>query len=144
MAAYKIAVTRSAIDYIRARPSKNPVIASLPYKVSSLFMLHRIREVWLNDKAREKSPGPMEVDETWIGGKRKNMQAAQRKSMMGCGSAGKTAVVGAKDRATNQIAARSVQNTDSETLQGFVREHAAPGAKVYTDSATCALCLLKI
>ena len=32
---------------------------------------------------------------------------------------GKAAVVGAKDRKTNRVAARVVENTDRETLQGF-------------------------
>ena len=89
-----------------------------------------------NRKGGAGNPPPTGARVSALPDKRKNMHAARRKSMMGRGSAGKTAVVGAKDRGTNQISARSVQNTDSETLQGFVREHAAPGAKVYTDSAT--------
>ena len=44
-------------------------------------------------------------------------------------------MVGARDRATGQVAARVVKNTDKETLQGFVREKAADGAKLYTDEA---------
>ena len=40
---------------------------------------------------------------------------------------------GAKDRASNQVSARPVAGTDKSTLQGFVQEHAAPGATVYTD-----------
>ena len=49
---------------------------------------------------------------------------------------GKTAVVGAKDRATKKVAARVVKSTDKTTLQGFVSKHAAAGAKVYTDDAS--------
>ena len=47
----------------------------------------------------------------------------------------KTAVVGANDRATNQVATRIVMSTDKETLQVFLKEHAAEGAKVYMDEA---------
>ena len=46
---------------------------------------------------------------------------------------GKTAVAGVKDRATNHVAAQVVEHTDRRTLQGFVAEHAKPGARVYTD-----------
>ena len=79
--------------------------------------------------------GPVEVDETYVGGKRKNMAKSKRKELRGRGPVGKTAVVGAKDRATNQVAAKVVTSTDKETLQGFVTDHAAEGATVYTDEA---------
>ena len=40
-----------------------------------------------------------------------------------------------KDRRTEKVSARVVQNTDSVTLQGFVQHHGTPGATVYTDAA---------
>lgn len=64
-----------------------------------------------------------------MGGKRKELAGTGRDPV------GKTAVVGAKDRATNQVAAKVVTSTGKETLQGFVKDHAAAGAKVYTDEA---------
>ena len=45
-------------------------------------------------------------------------------------------VAGAKDRATNEVRAEVVENTDAKTLQGFVADHAARGATVYTDDAS--------
>ena len=100
------------------------------------FMLHRIREVWAGENDGPFD-GPVEVDETYFGGKRKNMSKAKRKEMpdSGRGPVGKTAVVGMKDRDSNKVTARVVADTDAATLQGFVREHAAPDAKVYTDDA---------
>ena len=59
-----------------------------------------------------------------------------KKLRAGRGPVGKTAVVGVKDRATGQVAARVVERTDKDTLQGFVKTHTAQGAKVYTDD-TC-------
>ena len=80
--------------------------------------------------------GPVEADETYIGGKRKNMPKSKRAKLTGRGAVGKTAVVGIKDRATNRVAARSVPATDKPTLQSFIGDHAAPGAKVFTDEAS--------
>ena len=101
------------------------------------FMLHRLREVWANDRA-DKFSGPVEVDETYMGGKRRNMSNSKRKELTGTGrgSVGKVAVVGAKDRATNRVAVKVVESTDKPTLQGFVVERTAPGATVYSDEAS--------
>ena len=104
---------------------------------SSWFMLHRIREAWALPAAANFA-GPVEVDETYMGGKRANMSNAQRKALAGTGrgAVGKVAVVGAKDRSTRQVSAKVVTATDKATLQGFVIERAADGATVYTDEAS--------
>ncbi len=102
------------------------------------FMLQRIREAWAGE-AEEVFKGPVEVDETYFGGKRANMSKAKRKALKeagaGRGSVGKTAVLGIKDRETNQVAARVVQSTDAPTLQGFVEGVTDEAAKVYSDEA---------
>ncbi len=81
---------------------------------------------------------PVEVDETYFGGKRSNMSNSKRKALKdtGRGAVGKTAVVGMKDRDTNEIRANVIEKTDAETLQGFVADNADTDAKVYTDGAT--------
>ena len=101
------------------------------------FMLHRIREAWGDDGGDEPFDGPVEVDETYFGGKRKNMSNAKRKALSGTGrgAVGKTAVVGMKDRDTNQVRAEVVAGADAETLQDFVEENTEEDAKVYTDDA---------
>ena len=100
------------------------------------FMLHRIREAWGEDDD-EPFDGPVEVDETYMGGKRKNMSNAQRRALKdaGRGAVGKTAVVGIKDRATNEVRAEVVTDTTGETLQDFVEENTEEDATVYTDDA---------
>ena len=77
---------------------------------------------------------PVEADETYMGGKRANMSNAKRQELAGTGrgTVGKVAVVGAKDRASNRVAAKVVESTDKPTLQGFVVERTPPGATVYT------------
>ncbi len=99
------------------------------------YLAHRLRESWKTDDNKMFS-GPVEVDETYFGGKRHNMSKAKRSRLEGRGPEGKTAVVGAKDRATNTVSAKVVKNTDAETLQGFVADNAADGATVYTDEAS--------
>ena len=98
------------------------------------FMLHRIRQAWAEDDD-DQFDGPVEVDETYIGGKRRNMSKSKRKELMGRGTVGKTAVVGVKDRESNEVRAEVVSATDGETLKGFVREHVEPGSVLYTDEA---------
>ncbi len=102
---------------------------------SAYFMAQRLREAW-SDKPASMG-GPVEVDEVYFGGKRKNMSNAKRKELavMGRGTAGKTAVVGAKDRETNAVHAKVVKSTDKPVLQQFVADNAKSGAKVYTDEA---------
>ena len=80
---------------------------------------------------------PVEVAETYIGAKRKNMSNAKRGELAdtGRGPVGKTAVVGAKDRANNQVAAKVVESTDKDMLQGFVKDRTDRRATVYTDDA---------
>ena len=102
---------------------------------SSWFMLHRIRHVW-NTGPKESFQGPVEADETYFGGKRRNMPKAKRAQLEGRGPVGKTAVVGVKDRATKRVSAKVVEDTTSESLQGFVQENIQAGATVYTDDAT--------
>ena len=103
---------------------------------SAWFMAHRLRMA-LAEKDGMFS-GPVEVDETYVGGTRKNMSNAKRKELAGTGrgAVGKTAVAGLKDRASNQVRAKAIRKTDAETLQGLVTEHTEADTTVYSDDAT--------
>ena len=88
------------------------------------YMLHRLRQAW-DESGIEQLMGPVEVDETYIGGKRNNMSKSKRyeisqREKRGRGATDKTPVVGIKDRATNQIRAKVVRNTGKQQLHGFI------------------------
>ena len=98
---------------------------------SAWHLAHRLRKTFEN--GNPLFTGPVEADETFIGGKRKNMPASKRKALTGRGAVGKAVVMGTKDRDTNRVAARSIERTGGATLKGFIAEHTVPGATVYTD-----------
>ncbi len=96
------------------------------------FMLHRLRKAFESDQGPFN--GPVEVDETYVGGKRRNMHKAKRRALINESNlAGKTAVIGMKDRETNTVSARVIQTADSLTLQGFVEEPTGQYTLVFTD-----------
>ena len=98
---------------------------------SAWFLAQRLRVALSQDVPTFS--GPVEVDETYVGGKRRNMSKSKRSQLTGRGPSGKTAVVGAKDRRSNRVSAKVVNSTDQPTLQGFVVANVEDGAKVYTD-----------
>lgn len=104
---------------------------------SAWHLAHRLREAYARDGAA--FGGPVEVDESYFGGERKNMSNAKRRAFRQAGSprgpVGKSVVVGVKNRGTNEVRAKGVTSTDGRTLQGFVREHTEPGATVYSDES---------
>lgn len=97
------------------------------------FMLHRIRLAMQDDIDGGKLGGEVEVDETFIGGKARNMHIAQRKRRItGTGSKDKTAVFGALERG-GKVRTTVVDNRKKKTLHTEVAKHVEAGAALYSD-----------
>ena len=97
---------------------------------SAWHLAHRIRECWAHKQ--EAVPGPVEVDETYVGGKEGNRHAS-KKGIRGRWPAGKHAVVGMKSRTTKAVTAQVISPVSSVMLQRFVTKHTDHGTTVYSD-----------
>jgi transposase-like protein len=114
---------------------------------SAWFMMHRIR-LAMQSGTFQKLGGPgqeVESDETWIGGKAKNMHAnrramfkAARESAVMTGDANyinKATVWGVLDRQQRKVRATIVPKVNRESLQTAVLNQVEHGSKIYTDEA---------
>jgi len=96
------------------------------------FMLHRIR-LAQQGKHGGKLGGEVEVDETFIGGKSRNMHKSKRARVItGTGGKDKTVVMGMMERGGN-VRAFVVDNRRKHELQKQIREHVEAGAAIFTD-----------
>jgi transposase-like protein len=97
------------------------------------FMLHRIR-LALQGENSGKLRGEVEADETFIGGKARNMHSdVKLRRITGTGDKDKIAVMGIIKRG-GKIRTSVVPNRKKNALQAEVRKHVEPGSILYTDS----------
>ena len=95
------------------------------------FLMQRIREGFMAGLDRP-FPGPVEMDETYIGGKEGNKHSKKRHRKWSH-SEGKSIVAGVRDRPSKQISAAVIDQASRDTLQGFVLDRTEETATVYTD-----------
>lgn len=100
---------------------------------SAWFLLHRIRLAMQNGSL-EKLRGEVEVDETYIGGKARNMHADKRaEKIKGTGFAGKAIVMGVLERG-GEVRTKVIKDTKKATVQPEVRKNVEAGSLVCTDA----------
>lgn len=115
---------------------------------SAWFMLHRIRLALRNGYWGKMGGegGAVEVDETYVGGKVKNMHRDRKIKVNSAKNEAaawkvtqrypnKTAVMGILDRESRQVRAKVVPNVRRETLQNEILNNVNHGSAVYTDQA---------
>lgn len=100
------------------------------------FMLHRIR-LAIQDGSVCGFAGNVEVDETFSGGKARNMHKGKRKAK-GTGPVAMTPVMGMLERTTDDKSSRVilkvVKNVKKPELQATVRDHVKKGSELHTDA----------
>jgi len=100
---------------------------------SAWFMLHRIRLAMQDEFFGSKLNGEVEVDETFIGGKARNMHKSKRiKTKVREGNWGKTIVMGMLERG-GHVKAKVIRDRKKPALHAAIAEVIAPGAQLYTD-----------
>jgi transposase-like protein len=101
---------------------------------SAWFMDHRIRFALGMGPAEGKLSGHVEADETFVGGKARNMHAWKRaQKITGTGGKDKTMVMGILERG-GKVRTKVVENRKKKALQAEVREHVEAGSALYTDA----------
>jgi transposase-like protein len=101
---------------------------------SAWFMLQRIRLAMQDEFFGSKLGGEVEVDETFIGGKARNMHVSERKRRItGTGTKDKTAVMGILERG-GKVRATVVATRKKHELQAEVYKHVTAGAALYSDA----------
>jgi transposase-like protein len=104
---------------------------------SAWFVLQRVRLVMRDEFFGSKlggDGGEIEVDESFIGGKARNMHVSERKRRItGTGTKDKTAVMGILERG-GKIRTTVVPSRRKKVLQDEVRKHVTAGAALYSDA----------
>jgi transposase-like protein len=103
---------------------------------SAWHMMHRVR-LALHEKTFVRLGGPgseVEVDETFIGGKARNMHAEKRRQVItASGPHDKTAVFGMLERG-GQVRAMVVPNRRRYALESEIRAHVKAKSAIYSDN----------
>jgi transposase-like protein len=100
---------------------------------SAWFMMHRLR-LALQRGGFKKLSGEVEADETFIGGKARNMHKDKRATKIhGTGGEGKVAVMGLLERG-GEVRTNVIETRKKPLLQSQVRTNVSAGAALYTDA----------
>lgn len=84
---------------------------------SAWFMVHRLRESWRTLAGPDNMTGPVEIDETYVGGTESNKHADKK------GKRPKVAVAGIRDRKTGMVAAAPVPEVTQARMEHFIERY---------------------
>lgn len=104
------------------------------------FMLHRVRAALKSGGFEGKfggpDSGPIEIDETFVGGAKRFMHASKKQRFAaGARVDNKVAVIGFLDRDLRRVRTKIIPNVKRETLQSEILNNVEHGSQVYTDNA---------
>lgn len=127
VAVYLMCESRKGISANQLKRTLN-----VAYK-TAWYLCHRIRKA-VKDADTALLSGIVEVDESYIGGKAKNMhKSVKEKKIIGRGASGKAMVLGAIQRDGSVRLSRELVN-DRETLHAFIKNEVADDAEcIMTD-----------
>jgi transposase-like protein len=103
------------------------------------FMLHRIRLAMQDDEDGGKMGGDVEVDETYVGGKARNMHTGKRREKAirrGRTWNGKVAVMGLLKRHSDgqsKVRTAVIPDVRKHRLHRIIEDHVEDGSALYTD-----------
>ncbi len=101
---------------------------------SAWFLDHRIRMALHTGSFENLLSGECEADETFIGGKARNMHKGKRaERITGTGTKDKTAVMGILERG-GKVRTSVLPNRKKKAIQAEVRKHVETGSALYTDA----------
>lgn len=104
---------------------------------SAWFMLQRLRlalrDTFYGSKLGSGPDSEVEVDETYIGGKARNMHASRRRKLTGRVQDDKVTVMGFMERG-GKVRTQIVRDRLKTSLQPEIRRHVQAGAALYTDA----------
>ncbi len=98
---------------------------------SAWFLAERIRETWMGGNGDDKMGSIVEIDETYIGGKKMNKHKS-KKLNAGRGTVGKIVAMGILERG-GHVTAMPVSSMSRKLLQGVINDKFAKGSTVYND-----------
>ena len=90
---------------------------------------HRIRKALASDTVMGPFSGPVEVDETWMGGKVRYQSKERRHRLK------KVPVIGLIDGKSNKVIAKPVTTLSKSMMHSFIHAHTRKSATVHTDES---------
>lgn len=125
--AFLMISSKKGISALQVHRMMPPVRGTTGSYKTAWYMCHRIRAA-MKGGLFAKLEGEVEVDETYIGGSKKNRhrnkQTIQRKKLLGCKD-DKTPVIGAVSRKSGRVTAKVLSRVTAKAMQDFVRASVA-------------------